>query len=175
MTSNASPSGRASGGWPRGTPYGRLSPDSHCNIFDPGEGDDDGDEIETLREANAEIQNLKQRLPVPTWRVLDAENALINESISMARFVSFVPPTHLSSPMSVLLPRLQHLPSLVTLSRSITLLSTTLPLLLKTSRSSVASMRPSAKPISIATTPSPTLLARVPPTTIFPTRTDSHV
>ncbi len=62
MTSNASPSGRASGGWPRGTPYGRLSPDSHCNIFDPGEGDDDGDEIETLREANAEIQNLKQKL-----------------------------------------------------------------------------------------------------------------
>ena len=62
MTSNASPSGRASGGWPRGTPYGRLSPDSHCNIFDPGEGDDDGDEIETLREANTEIQNLKQRI-----------------------------------------------------------------------------------------------------------------
>ena len=26
------------------------------NIFDPCEGDDDGDEIETLREANAEIQ-----------------------------------------------------------------------------------------------------------------------
>jgi len=32
------------------------------NIFDPGEGDDDGDEIETLREANTEIQNLKQRI-----------------------------------------------------------------------------------------------------------------
>ena len=32
------------------------------NIFDPCEGDDDGDEIETLREANAEIQNLKQKL-----------------------------------------------------------------------------------------------------------------
>ena len=36
-------------------------------------------------------------------------------------------------------------------------------------------VEPSAKPISIAPTPSPTLLARVPPTTIFPTRTDSHV
>ncbi len=40
--------------------------------------------------------------------------------------------------------------------------------------SSVASMRPSAKPIPIAPTSSPTLLARVPPTTISPTRTDSH-
>jgi hypothetical protein len=40
----------------------------------------------------------------------------------MGRFVSFVPQTPLSWPMSVLLPRLQHLLSLVPLSRSITAL-----------------------------------------------------
>jgi hypothetical protein len=34
----------------------------------------------------------------------------------MGRFVSFVPPTPLSLPMSVLLPWLQHLPRLVMLS-----------------------------------------------------------
>ena len=124
--------------------------------------------------------NVNPRRSVPSTgtyaAVLDSANALITASISMARFVSFVPPqTPVLLLVSVLLPRLQHRPSLVTLSGSITLLSTTLPLLLKTSRSSVASLRPSAKPISIAPTPSPTLLARVPPTTIFPTRTDSHV
>ena len=61
-------------------------------------------------------------LPVPTRRVLDAANALITAALPMGRFVSFVPQTPLSWPMSVLLPRLQHLLSLVTLSRSITLL-----------------------------------------------------
>ena len=93
----------------------------------------------------------------------------------MARFVSLVPPqTPVLLLVSVLLPRLQHRPSLVTLSGSITLLSTTLPLLLKTSRSSVASLRPSAKPISIAPTPWPMLHARVLPITTLTTRTDSH-
>ena len=60
-------------------------------------------------------------LPVPTRRVLDAANALITASLPMGRFVSFVPQTPLSWPMSVLLPLLQHLLSLVTLSRSIML------------------------------------------------------
>ena len=112
------------------------------NIFDAGDDDDDDDEddeIETLREANADLKRRlrkynstvgaatkpltwKPHLPVPTRRVLDAANALITAALPMGRFVSFVPQTPLSWPMSVLLPRLQHLLSLVTLSRSITLL-----------------------------------------------------
>ena len=50
------------------------------------------------------------------------QSSEVSHALPMGRFVSFVPQTPLSWPMSVLLPRLQHLLSLVTLSRSITLL-----------------------------------------------------